>query len=246
MDVFVVIVSHGHDELIMENGDLVLLSKIASIVIKDNIESKPLQDFCWRNGFKYISTPSYLGFGANNNVAVFESGVKTGDLLILANPDVTFGANVVAQLLEEVGVSQAAVYGINLFRDKEFTVFDYSVRRFPTLLSLALSFFLNIKRDEIDKSILNAPTEVDWVAGSFLAMKADVFFELDGFDERYFMYCEDIDFCSRAKSLGIPTIFLPDIKATHLAQHKNRSLFSRHFWWHVSSAFKFLVTRYRS
>ncbi len=43
---------------------------------------------------------------------------------------------------------------------------------------------------------------MEWVAGSFIAFKSSSYRKVQGFDENYFMYCEDIDICYRAKSQG--------------------------------------------
>jgi GT2 family glycosyltransferase len=64
---------------------------------------------------------------------------------------------------------------------------------------------------------------------------------LKGFDEGYFMYCEDIDICYRAKQLATDILYFQDIKAVHLAQHSNRRVFSKHFFWHLKSIARFLL-----
>ena len=88
-----------------------------------------------------------------------------------------------------------------------------------------------------DKPI-NRP--IDWCAGSFMGFSIDTYHKLKGFDEGYFMYCEDIDLCYRAKSLGINIKYFENIKALHLAQHSNRKFMSKSFRWHLKSIFRYL------
>jgi len=109
-----------------------------------------------------------------------------------------------------------------------------------------LLFYVGLKNNTIiDKTVIDTPTFVDWSAGSFLMFRVDLYRKLHGFNQRYFMYCEDVDICWRAKTLYAERVlFVPDLKAMHQAQFNNRRFFSRHFFWHVSSAFRFLFYRY--
>lgn len=64
-----------------------------------------------------------------------------------------------------------------------------------------------------------------------------------GFDERYYMYCEDIDLCYRLKLKKIKLVYLPQFKAIHLAMHENRKILSKAFRWHVSNAIYFIIKK---
>lgn len=59
---------------------------------------------------------------------------------------------------------------------------------------------------------------VDWVKGALLMIRAEIFNKLHGFDERIFMYAEDMELCYRAKLAGYPTYFYPFTNVTH-AEH---------------------------
>lgn len=76
--------------------------------------------------------------------------------------------------------------------------------------------------------------EVDWLAGLFMAMRADTFERLGGFDEGYYLYCEDVDLCLRARHAGLSVRLLCDTRITHAA---NRSTLKNlhHLRWHVGS-----------
>src|SRR5204862_223532 len=60
-----------------------------------------------------------------------------------------------------------------------------------------------------------APYRVDWVYGTFVAVRRDLFRHLGGFDARYFMYGEDLDLCYRAACQGVRTIHVPQARAMH-------------------------------
>jgi GT2 family glycosyltransferase len=58
--------------------------------------------------------------------------------------------------------------------------------------------------------------EVGWVTGACLMMRRDVFEQIDGFDENFFMYFEDKDICKRVKEIGYKVIYYPKTTIIHL------------------------------
>ena len=56
---------------------------------------------------------------------------------------------------------------------------------------------------------------VDWVQGSAFMIDGALFDELGGFDERFWMYFEDIDLCRRSWRAGRPVYYLPDVELFH-------------------------------
>ncbi len=75
---------------------------------------------------------------------------------------------------------------------------------------------------------------VDWLAGLFLAMRRETFERLGGFDAGYFLYCEDVDLCLRARQLGLAVELLPQLRISHAANRDTRRKW-RHFLWHLGS-----------
>lgn len=73
----------------------------------------------------------------------------------------------------------------------------------------------------------------DWVSGAVMAFRADVFAKLGGFDERYFMYCEDVDICLRLQLAGY-TLKKANVSVVHHAQRRTLTNF-KHLAWHVRS-----------
>ncbi|MEO8937924.1 MAG: galactosyltransferase-related protein, partial [Burkholderiaceae bacterium] len=88
-----------------------------------------------------------------------------------------------------------------------------------------------------------------WLAGMFLFVSSEAFRSVGGFDERYFMYCEDFDLCARMRLAGWDFEVEENTTVVHVAQrasHRSR----RHFAWHVSSLLRMWTSsafwRYRS
>ena len=65
---------------------------------------------------------------------------------------------------------------------------------------------------------------VDWVSGAALAMRKSTFERLGGFDERFFVYFEDVDLCHRAADMGIPTCYLPEARVEHVIGGSSRGV----------------------
>lgn len=60
-----------------------------------------------------------------------------------------------------------------------------------------------------------APVGVDWVSGAFMLIRRETFDALGGFDERFFLYWEDADFCRRALDAGWTTLYAPAVEVVH-------------------------------
>jgi N-acetylglucosaminyl-diphospho-decaprenol L-rhamnosyltransferase len=251
MTIYVAIVSHGHEKVIEEINCLPLLTQddLIKVYLLDNIGEAGLKIYCDTNKINYLENISKKGFGENNNIIfsyVEENiGFTDDDYFLVLNPDVRVDFQSILNALEYSKINETQLSTINLYTDEEFKCFDYCVRTFPSLIDFISSYIGLGNKTIIDKELVTEPIKADWAAGSFLLFKASLYKKLGGFDPNYFMYCEDIDICFRAKKLfQQKLIFQPQIKAIHLAQHANRSLFSKHFFWHVKSMFRYLALFY--
>ena len=57
---------------------------------------------------------------------------------------------------------------------------------------------------------------VDWVSGACLLVRRSAAEQVGLLDERYFMYCEDVDFCAALRASGHRILYTPDVVVTHL------------------------------
>jgi len=247
MSVFISVISHGHGKLIKELSCLKNLAQKNTVVVKLNVEESDLIPYLIKYNIQYIDSNYNLGFGHNNNIVYSyckkKLSMNDDDAFVVFNPDIIAEASEINKLFENMTKNDIKISTINLFKDDKLSIPDYSVRNFPSLFQFISSFIGFGNSSILDKSLLLKPTIVDWASGSFIAFRASHYKRLNGFDEGYFMYCEDIDICYRSHLLGEPVTFYPDIKGQHLAKHANRSIFSKHFYWHVSSVFRFMLTK---
>ena len=246
MRVFISIISHGHAELIQSLCSLERLSDNFNIVLKSNT-FEDLSAYCKKNNINYINESYGLGFGANNNFTYRYCREKLGmvgeDFFLILNPDVVASENSIISLVDLMIKCNSQIAGVNLFKDEQYLIPDNSIRKFPSFTQFGKSFLGLGNPAVINKELVSSPQKVDWAAGSFLAFRSSHYARLEGFDEGYFMYCEDIDICYRSKLLGERLVFFPQIKMQHLAEHANRSIFSKHFYWHVKSVLRFLLAK---
>lgn len=247
MSLFISVVNHNHDKIITSNNTLKNLAKMHYVIIKSNsIASDDLINYCSKNGIYLIQGKSKKGFGANNN-EIFNYSKKnlnmvSNDYFLILNPDVEITESGISHLQRLVNQYDSYISTINLYLDKAHTIYDKSIRKYPSLLNPLKSIFGIQRKDYYDKSTILEPMPVDWAAGSFLLFKTECFEDLQGFDEQYFMYFEDVDICTRAKKSGYSVIYFPQVEATHLAMHNNRKIFSKHFLWYCCSALRYSFT----
>lgn len=244
MALFISVVNHNHDDMICANRTLQELSTEHTVLLKANTQAtSKLQDYCKNSGIILIQGTEKKGFGANNNevfhYAEQQLALSQDDYFLVLNPDVDVSIESINQLLDTVKINDYPISTINLFRNREMTEHDNSIRRFPSIWN-PIKTLLKIKRtDHYDKSKIIEPTTVDWAAGSFLLFKYDVYKQLNGFDEQYFMYFEDVDICYRASEVGNKITYLPEIKGIHLASFKNRQFFSNESFHYLASSFRY-------
>lgn len=244
MTIFISIVNHHHDAMIVDNPTLPLLAQNFTIIIKSNTLATPaLTDFCCEHNIHLLQGSKPKGFGANNN-EVFQYVIsnfqpREQDYFLVLNPDVEIDTISLSKLIEQAKHYSSDISAINLFRDHSLRSYDNSIRRYPKFLTPLKSLF-GIKRDDIyNKSEIKQPVTIEWAAGSFLLFRVDCFKKLNGFDEKYFMYFEDTDICTRANNIGLNIYYFPDIKAIHYASHRNRKLYSKHFIWYWVSSIQY-------
>ncbi|ASA55951.1 glycosyltransferase [Vibrio gazogenes] len=251
MSLFISVVSHNHDTLIANNETLRKLATEYKVIIKSNTQATEiLKTYCKESNIYLLQGAERKGFGENNNeifhYAETHLGMTHNDFFLVLNPDVTVNLDTINKLLIEAKKNNFEISTINLYRDKEMTEFDNSIRRFPSLLN-PIKTILGIKRtDYYDKNKIKNTTIIDWAAGSFLMFKTDIYKELNGFNESYFMYFEDVDICLRAKKKGYHVHYHPEFYAIHDAAFANRKLFSINSVYYFKSFIYYFIQKYFS
>jgi len=172
---------------------------------------------------RIIAIPSQknIGFAAGVNLAARHTSAP---YLLLLNPDTVIDSPVVRALERWlVDHPDTAVVGPRVL-DADGSV-QASARRFPgpsAALAGRSTWLTNmfpnnwLSQRNLPGRSTSEPLDVDWLAGSCLMTRRDVFDRLGGFDERFFLYWEDADYCRRAAMLGYRRTYVPAVHVLHM------------------------------
>jgi GT2 family glycosyltransferase len=224
----------------------------AEIVVVDNASADGTADEARTiAGVRVIELPHNVGFGAGINRGL---AATSGRYVIWVNPDARLVGGQVSTVIAwmdahpEVGVVGGKIM------DPSGTV-QRSARAFPSYgaalghrYSLLTRWFPNnpfsrrYLREDASFEIIE---QVDWVSGAFLLHRREVSDRLQGLDERFFMYCEDVDFCLRASQSGWRVMFHPGMVLEHAIggssrQVNRRMIVARHrsIWRYYTKHFR--------
>ena len=161
------------------------------------------------------------GFAAGNNLGLHQA---RSDACILLNTD-TIVTPETLQALTAYLLSQPDLGAVSpglRTADGSPQAFAYGSRPSPLYLAgRALRRLLRL--GAMHDWGVTAPIEVDWVSGACLAVRRAVYEEVGGLDERYFLYFEDVDWCTRIRRAGWRVVYNPAIQVTHLGGQSDRS-----------------------
>ncbi len=162
---------------------------------------------------KLIISDKNLGFSNGNNKAV---KIAKGEYLFFLNPDTYLTEDIFTPLINFYQADE----NIGIIGPKLITPdgsIQATVKKFPSVWGAFKELILGIPKtysQYIPKE--NKPIIVDCVYGAAFLISANLFRNCGGFDERYFLYYEDIDLCRKLKKLNKKIYYYPLIELTHL------------------------------
>ncbi len=237
-DISISVVSHSQIVLVAELlNDLALFCRdlnIEFILTLNLMEKLPFSVDKFPYPIKVIRNVSPLGFGANHNQAFRHA---TGLYFCVINPDIRLSGNPFCNLIRvfadsTVGVAAPLVLG------GDGAVED-SARHFPSPLKILCKAIGGCGGS--DYVINTVPIYPDWVGGMFMLFPRHVFEQLHGFDERYFLYYEDVNLCGRLRLLDYKVALHPSSQVVHHARRSShRNL--QYLHWHLSSMMRFFLS----
>ncbi|UCH93940.1 MAG: glycosyltransferase [Candidatus Aminicenantes bacterium] len=186
-----------------------------------------------------------IGYGAGHNKAI-KTISKKSDYHLVMNPDVYFGKDVLEKLIAfldehpQVGLLMPKI----LYPDNQLqylckqlpTPFDLIGRRFiPGFLKPI--FKKRLERYEFKDRDYNRVMEVPHLSGCFMMLRTEVFEKVGLFDERFFMYLEDVDY-SRRVHAHYKNLYYPGVSIYH-QYHKGSYKRWKHLRYHIVSAVKY-------
>jgi GT2 family glycosyltransferase len=182
------------------------------------------RQFAW---VRLIRNERNLGFGAAHNQVL---QTARGRYWLILNSDASPSNGSLRELIDYLDANpQVAVAGPKL-RYPDGTV-QPSRRRFPTPATLVLEstqlqrFWPNnaaLQRYYVQDCSDDEPQDVDWLVGACLCVRAAAAQEVGHFDERFFMYSEELDWCRRFRAAGWRVAYVPSAEVVHLEGASSR------------------------
>ena len=225
------IVSHGHGKMVAGLAeDLLACAEVSRILITQNIAEDAAYPFEPRVEVRINKAPR--GYGANHNAALTDA---TTPFVCVLNPDIRLQGNPFPALLRSFDDQSTALSAPKIVSPDGVT--EYSARRFPTVFSLAAKAFGGHDGTYYDttSSVINP----DWLAGMFLFMRREVFAKVGGFDEKFYLYYEDVDLCWRLRRAGYHIVQDRSVSVMHDARRESRRSL-RFAKWHLASMARYL------
>ncbi len=229
IDLSIIIVTFKSENLIekcldsvYENaGDVSL-----EVIISDNSPNQNTKDVIEKiqskyKNFAFVKNKKNEGFSRGNNIGIKKA---VGEYVLFLNPDVILKKNTLRGMLDfikEHSNAGAVTCRVNLMNGQ---LDDSCHRGFPTPWNAFCHFtklsklFPKIKLFSgynLTYMDFSKTHEIDALAGSFMLMPFSLGRKLNWWDEDYFFYGEDIDFCYRIKKTGFKIYFVPKYEALH-------------------------------
>lgn len=215
-------------------ADLANYPQVGKVIYIQNLPEKlfDLPEGLKGDRFELIVNHEPKGFGANHNLAFTRS--KTPFFCVL-NPDVRLPSNPFPSLLKEMSRTQIGLCA-PMVVNQAGEVED-SARKFPTPGGLINKII------GLDDGGYRYPPQCsiffpDWVGGMFMLFRSSSFGVVDGFDEGFFLYYEDVDLCERLRKSGFEIALIPGVQVIHAARRSSRRHL-RYLGWHIQSMLRY-------
>ena len=183
---------------------------------------------------RFVQSRTNVGFATANNLGAERS---RGRALLFLNPDTEVIGSALDRLFRTLNrLPDAGLVGARLL-NSDRSLQTTCIQSFPTVLNQVLDW--EWLRRTFQRSPLwgikplfdgkQNPATVEVISGACIMIKRSVFKCVSGFDERYFMYSEDLDLCYRVRQAGFDCLYVPDAQIVHHgggSSHSARSMFS--------------------
>ena len=214
------------------------------LIIIDNSVNDSLKTLCRDPRVRYVFNNANLGFGAAHNIAFKMAYQLNSEYHILLNPDVYFEPSIIRDLITkmELDTSIGLLMPKIVYPNGET---QYLCKLIPSPKDLILRRFIPFKK--IKKKLQNRyelqffsyeeEAEIPVLSGCFMFIRTSVLKRVKGFDERFFMYLEDVDLCRRIGRIS-RLVYYPKVETVHnyeKGSYKNRKL----LLYHIKSAIKY-------
>lgn len=161
---------------------------------------------------RIIQSEGNVGFAAGCNTGMRAALTEGCSHILILNNDTVFDASLVSRLLCAERDLGADLTVPKIYRFDEPNRLWAAGGRFRRLRGYAS---IHIGEDEIDAGQYETPSQVEFAPGCCILIRRSAIERIGYFDERFFVYTEDADYCWRAKGLGISLWYTPSVSLLH-------------------------------
>lgn len=175
----------------------------------------------WSSWVQLISAPRNGGFAYGNNLGIQAAIEHGADYLLLLNPDTEVRPNAIASLVDFMRSRPDVAIAGPGFENLDGSEWPIAFR-FPSVgtefcAALGIGLVTRLLGDRtVARRMPPAAQRVDWVSGAAMMIRPQVVAAIGGFDENYFLYFEETDFCFRAARAGFATWYFPASRVMHI------------------------------
>lgn len=210
----IITVTFNNEDLIIDYINSLLKNIPESceiIIVNNNSTDNTLKLIPNNKKIKVIENNKNLGFARACNLGV---NLSSGEYIFFLNPDTKVEEGSILKLLEFIKNHKEAIVAPKLVEFGGKT--QPSVRKLPTIIGAIREYYLGVK----DSYEAYAPqgeeiVEVESVVGGALMVTRKLFLKVGGFDEKFFLYFEDLDLCRKVRNLGYKIYYLPNAIIKH-------------------------------
>ena len=219
------------------------------VICRDNDPVKNLEGYCKKYGIIYVANEREYGFAHNNN-ANFRLYQETldpqpDDRFLVLNPDVLLKPSSLKAMLLESEKKPDSIIAADLYLDKEYIFQDDNIRFYPRFSDFIRTYIFNHRVTMLNKKKDHFDPDRVWASAACILLTSDWYQRLGGFDERFYMYCEDIDLCRRARRQGVSITLCKRAKGVHFRRRDSKRFLTKYFFWHVRSVLRYSLTGVR-
>jgi len=203
----------------------------AEVVLVDNASHDGTADivaerYPW---VRLLRSQENLGFAAGNNLAAQSAN---GRMLLLLNPDALPEPGAIARGLQlmlahpQVGLGGGRLLGDDGSTQPSARMFPSLAQEFIVLSGLAAKYPRSRWFGRLDRTWADPdqPAAIDWAPGAFVYIPHALFRSLSGFDERFFLYYEEVDLCRRIQAAGSTIQYWPELRVHHIGGESARTV----------------------
>jgi len=160
----------------------------------------------------HLRSEENLGFAGGCNLGISEALAAGADFVCLLNNDTVVEPGFVEPLVERAALEpRAGIIGCRILYDEPGDIIWFAGGQ----IDRRTGYTTHRGQDLPDGPGFRRPSQVDYITGCLFFVRAELFRELGLLDERMFMYCEELDFCLRARRAGYSCYYEPEAVIRH-------------------------------